>query len=206
MTSLLAGLSLGLSAGITPGPLLTLVVTRSLARGFSAGARVAIAPLLSDLPIIVISMLLFNALPPWLEMALTIVGGLFLIYLGIDTMRSARGATLSALNTDPGSTNVDLWHGMLVNLLSPHPWLFWITVGSPTLTRAWRDGPWNAVAFLVGFYALLVGGKIAVAFAVAGGRRYLNDVWYRRLLIISGVLLCIFGGLLLWAVLIQTVL
>ncbi|MBK8047981.1 MAG: LysE family transporter [Anaerolineales bacterium] len=201
MTSLLAGLSLGLSAGITPGPLLTLVVTRTLSRGFAAGARVAIAPLLSDLPIIVITLLLFNAMPPWLEMALTVIGGLFLIYLGVETMRSAKGATLQALGGEPATANVDLWHGMLVNLLSPHPWLFWIAVGSPTLTHAWRISPLNAAAFLAGFYVLLVGGKIAVAFGVAGGRRYLNDLWYQRLLMLSGALLCLFGGLLLWSVL-----
>jgi hypothetical protein len=64
--------------------------------------------------------------------------------------------------------------------------------------RAWQTSPANAFAFLVGFYALLVGGKIAVALAIAGGRRYLTDMWYRRLLGATGALLCVFGLLLLW--------
>ena len=198
MTYLLLGLSLGLSAGLSPGPLLTLVITRTLDRGFGAGLRVALSPLVTDTPIILLTLLLFNALPPLLERVVTAAGGLFLIYLGVETVRSARHARLQTQAAAPTATHVDLWHGALVNILSPHPWLFWIAVGSPTLAGAWRLGWSYALAFLAGFYTLLVGGKIAVAAAVAGGRRFLTDVWYRRLLWAAGLLLCLFGGLLLW--------
>ena len=199
MAALIAGATLGLSAGISPGPLLTLVITRTLERGFGAGLRVAIAPLFTDAPIIIISLLLFNALPPWLEIGLTVVGGCFVIYLGVETMRSAAHMQLAGLaSAAPAGT--DLWRAMLVNILSPHPWLFWITVGGPTLARAWENGPLSAIAFLVGFYGLLVGSKVLVALGVAGGRHYLTDSWYRRLLLASGVLLCLFGLLLLGSV------
>ena len=198
MAYLLLGLSLGLSAGLSPGPLLTLVVTRSLARGFWAGMRVALSPLITDAPIILLSLLLFSALPPLFEQAVTVVGGLYVIYLGIDTIRSARHASLAAQVTNPAAAHVDLWQGALVNILSPHPWLFWITIGAPTLMRAWQTSPTYVFAFLAGFYVLLVGGKIAVAFAIARGRRYLTDIWYRRLLMATGALLCVFGLLLLW--------
>jgi threonine/homoserine/homoserine lactone efflux protein len=197
VTYLLLGLSLGFSAGISPGPLLTLVMTRTLAHGLGAGLRVALAPLLTDAPIILVCVLLFTALPPWLETAVTAAGGLFLIYLGVETFLSARHATLQASSNAQAVASTDLWHGALVNTLSPHPWLFWMTLGSPTLTRAWQAGPLSAFAFLLGFYVMLVGGKIAVAFAVEGGRRFLSDTWYRRILAATGLLLCLFGLLLL---------
>jgi threonine/homoserine/homoserine lactone efflux protein len=197
MTYLLLGLSLGFSAGISPGPLLTLVVTRTLAHGLGAGLRVAVAPLLSDAPIILLCVLLFTALPPWLESAVTAAGGLFLIYLGVETLLSARHATLRASPDARTAASADLWHGTLVNTLSPHPWLFWMTLGAPTLSRAWETGPLAAFAFLLGFYVMLVGGKIAVALAVEGGRRFLSDPWYRRILAATGLLLCLFGLLLL---------
>lgn len=198
MAYLLLGLSLGFSAGLSPGPLLTLVITRSLADGFWPGLRVALSPLITDVPIIVLSLLLFRALPPLFEQAITAAGGFYLIYLGVDTIRSARHAGLAAQATGKTPGHMDLWQGAMVNFLSPHPWLFWITIGAPTLTRAWQASPVYAAAFLVGFYALLVGGKIAVALTVAGGRRYVTDTWYRRLLAGAGALLCIFGLLLLW--------
>ena len=67
MTFLITGLTLGFAAVISPGPLMTLVITRTLERGLGAGLRVAIAPLLTDLPIIVVSMIFFVTLPQALE-------------------------------------------------------------------------------------------------------------------------------------------
>ena len=31
--------------------------------------------------------------------------------------------------------------GAMVNALSPHPWLFWATVGGPTLIAAYNQAP-----------------------------------------------------------------
>jgi threonine/homoserine/homoserine lactone efflux protein len=42
----------GLSAGLSPGPLMTLVIAETLKRGIPAGIRIAVAPLITDLPII----------------------------------------------------------------------------------------------------------------------------------------------------------
>lgn len=201
MTFLFAGVSLGMAAGVSPGPLMTLVITRTLARGFGAGLRVAIAPLLTDLPIIVISLLFFSMLPPLLETILTVTGGRFVLYLAWETLSEARHATLiDSHGTAPAAASDDIWRGVLVNFLSPHPWLFWMTVAAPILMNAWQTSALAALGFLVGFYGLLVGGKVLLALAVAGGRRFLTDAWYRRLLAASGLLLAIFGLLLLWQV------
>ena len=50
--SLLTGVIFGLSAGFAPGPLLTLVITQTLKHNIKEGVKVALAPLLTDLPII----------------------------------------------------------------------------------------------------------------------------------------------------------
>ncbi|MEZ4558877.1 MAG: LysE family transporter [Caldilineaceae bacterium] len=197
LSALLTGVSLGFSAGISPGPLTTLVLTSTLERGFRAGLRVAIAPLLTDLPIIVVSLLIFSALPPLLEIGLTVAGGVLLVYLGIETLRTSRHAHLE-LTPQPAALQQDLWRGVLVNVLSPHPWLFWLSVGSPILIGAWRTSPALAALFLLGFYALLVGSKIAIAWGVAGARHLLDDRWYRTLLRVSGALLLVFAALLFW--------
>jgi len=51
----MTGTLLGLSAGIAPGPLLTLVISETLQKDIKAGIRVALAPMFTDVPIIVIS-------------------------------------------------------------------------------------------------------------------------------------------------------
>ena len=199
MPALLAGLTLGFSAGVSPGPLMSLVITTSLARGVAAGLRVAVAPLITDAPIILLTTLIFTALPRSVEIGLAVAGGLFVIYLGAETLVKARHAEL-AVEQSGGGQAQHLWRGALVNMLSPHPWLFWIAVGSPLLVGFWRQSPWYALAFLVGFYALLVGSKIGMAMLVGQGRAYLTQTWYRRVLAASGVLLMLFGVLLVWSV------
>jgi len=198
MNYLLAGISLGFAAGISPGPLLTLVITRTLERGLGAGLRVAVAPLLTDLPIIVVALTFFAVLPPLLESILTVAGALFVLYLAWEILRDARHAQLTTAAPATGTASADLWRGMLVNFLSPHPWLFWIGVAAPLLTSAWQTSAWAAIGFLAGFYGLLVGSKVLVALGVAGGRRFLDDAWYRRLLFASGLLLAFFCIALLW--------
>lgn len=190
------GLSLGFSAGISPGPLMSLVISTALARGFGAALRVAIAPLISDAPVILVCVLVIGSLPPWAQAALSALGGLIVIYLGVQTLRESRTASLAGASSPAAPPRTDLWRGLLVNLVSPHPWIFWITIGGPLLVTLAAASVWQPVAFLAGFYVLLVGSKIAVAAAVAGGRRWLSQRSYRIVLGASGALLILFGLLL----------
>lgn len=196
MSALLAGLSLGFSAGIAPGPLMSLVITTALARGFGAGLRVAVAPLISDLPIVTAAVLFVAAVPEGAQALLAAGGGAYILYLGVDALVAARMARPA--EAAPQAAAQDVLRGAVVNLLNPHPWLFWLGAGGPLLLAAWRVGSLHAAAFLFGFYALLVGSKIGVAWGVAAGRRFLTDRAYRVLLAASALLLFVFGALLLW--------
>jgi threonine/homoserine/homoserine lactone efflux protein len=196
MDLVLIGLGLGLAAGVSPGPLLTLVVSSTLARGFGAGLRVAAAPLLTDAPIILLAILVLRDLSSaWLGLIGTL-GGCVVIYLGIATLRSPFEDR--AIQDETGGSAADLWRGAIVNLLNPHPWIFWITVQGPLLIRGWRQSPITGTAFVLAFYAAIVGCKVAIAWLVARGRHALNDRWYRRLLIGCGVLLTGMGAFLVF--------
>ncbi len=193
---ILLGLTLGLGATLSPGPLLTLVVTTTLERGFGAGLRVAVAPLITDLPIIVLGLFVLGFLPLRLVGALAIPGGAFAIYLGIETMIQAPRAELAPLG-DSVASRRDIGKGVLVNLLSPNPWIFILTVLDPQLVSAWRRVGAAALAFPIAFYVVLVGGKIAIAALVGSLRSRLQRTWYRRTLAAAGVLLSVAGLVLI---------
>ncbi len=59
---LFMGMVLGLSAGLSPGPLLALVISETVSKGLGAGIRIALAPLVTDLPVVAISFLLVSGL------------------------------------------------------------------------------------------------------------------------------------------------
>ncbi len=185
MEALLVGLGLGLSGGLAPGPLHTLILTTSLQRGFAAGSRIAVAPLLTDAPIVALTVAVVGALPGGVVCGLTIAGGAFLVYLGVQTMREAADPMLAGAVT----AAQDYRRGVVANLLNPHPWLFWVAVGAPTLVGFWRESAAAAVAFVVGFYLLLVGSKVAFAFAVARGAQMVSAPVQRRLIVAGGVIL-----------------
>jgi threonine/homoserine/homoserine lactone efflux protein len=185
------GAVLGLAAGVSPGPLLALVLAQSIRFGTREGLKVAAAPLLTDLPIVVLATALVAAAAgtaSWILGAISLAGALFVAYLGIESIRTT-GVQAGRPDEAPRS-----WaRGALVNALSPHPYLFWVAVGAPTLILAWDEGPLAAAAFLAGFYACLVGSKmlLAVIAGRSGGR--LRGGAYRAVMVVLGVLLLLFA-------------
>ncbi len=162
------GVVLGLGAGLAPGPLLALVVAASLERGFAAGARIGAAPLITDAPIVALSALVLSGLPEEVLAGLSFAGAAFVLYLAADALRERPE------DAEAPTAARDLRRGAAVNALSPHPWLFWITVGGPLLVDAADRDPLLAAGFLVAFYALLIGTKVVIAALVAAGR---NRSW-----------------------------
>jgi threonine/homoserine/homoserine lactone efflux protein len=191
MDALALGLSLGIGAGVAPGPLLAVVIRASLEGGFAAGARVAMGPFLTDVPIIVFAAVLAAALPEEALAALGVAGGAFLVYLGVEALREDATPVEAAAGATGAAVDGSLRRGAITNLLNPHPWVFWITVGVPIL----GDGTTTeAAVFLVAFYFMLVGSKLVVAALLAAGRdRLLRGSGYRLALRASGVLLLAAG-------------
>lgn len=192
MQALFLGLSLGLAAGVSPGPLLVLVITAALRSGWRAGALAACAPLVSDALVVTVTLLVLDRLPESTLPVIALVGAAFIAWTGLSTIREARTASLEQA-TDPSvrreATRAAVWQAGLVNLLSPHPWLFWATVLGPLTLATWRESPTLAVALVVGFYVAIVASKVGIAVLVAQGRRWLTDTGYRRVLVVAGALL-----------------
>ena len=192
------GVSLGLGAGITPGPLLGLVINETLRNGWPAGVSVALAPLMGDIFVIACCLLLLPQLPPVTFPLLSLGGGFYVLFIGWETLRTVP-ATAGPTTTSPGNTFQSLRKGLTVNLLNPHPYLFWFTVGGPFVIQSATQSAFGAIlAFLSGFYGCLVGSKVLLALLVHSGRARLQSRGYRLTLQISGMLLLVLGGMLVW--------
>jgi len=192
MDSFLLGLSLGLGAGLAPGPLLALVIRTALQDGAAAGVRVAFSPLVTDVPIIVVAVLLAASLPEEVLGVLGIAGGAFVVWLGIEALRDEPAPAEAAAGA--AAPQRDVMRGALTNALSPHPWVFWLTVGAPILAQGTAA---DGALFLFAFYLLLIGAKVVLALGVGAGReRLMQGRGYLVLLRASAVLLLVTGVLL----------
>jgi threonine/homoserine/homoserine lactone efflux protein len=74
---ILQGAGLGLSACVSPGPLLLYLISQSLMGGWKRGAIVAIAPLVSDIPLIVVILVVLNQIPDLFLRAISLLGGVY---------------------------------------------------------------------------------------------------------------------------------
>ena len=91
LTALITGVLLGLSSGLAPGPLLALVLSQTLRHGAREGCKIALTPLLTDAPIILLTLFAASRLGemrPILGLV-SIAGGAFVLYLAWDSLRPA---------------------------------------------------------------------------------------------------------------------
>ena len=168
----------GLSGGLSPGPLLTLVVAETLARGRNAGLAVAMSPLITDGPAIAAAVLLLGRIEnsdPALGI-ISIAGGSLLTAYGIAGLRGS-DVEVEEAKADRGVW-ASLGKGVSVNFLNPNPYLFWLTIGTPILLRAHESSWALAIGFLVVFYLGLVGSKCVLVLLVARSRSVLRGRAY----------------------------
>ncbi len=174
--------------------MLALVLAQTLRHGSREGCKIALAPLVTDAPIILVTLALASKLAqlsPLLGIV-SIAGAVFVLYLAWESFNPARQEA-EAQAERPRSW----FKGITTNLLNPHPWIFWLTVGAAILAKAIAQGRDVAAAFLCGFYLLLVGSKVMAALLAGRFRDLLSRRLYRVTMRVLAVMLALFALLLL---------
>jgi len=193
---LLQGIGYGLAAASQPGPLQTYLVSQSVTRGWKRALPAALAPLVSDGPIIFICLLALSQMPAWTERFLYIVGGLFVLYLAWGTFKSWINFEMQAASIEStGGQNI--FKAALTNILNPNPYIFWTLVTGPVLIKGWRETPVNGIGFLAGFYLTFISSLAALIIVFGLASRFGPKV-SRAMLGISALALLGFGFYQLW--------
>lgn len=187
------GIVLGLSAGFAPGPLLALVISETLRHDIKAGIRVALSPIFTDLPIVVLTLFVLSQLSDFHNILgiISLIGGCVILYMGWESM-NLKHSKSDLSEAAPKS----LTKGILANVLSPHPYLFWFSVGGPIMNRAMQRDVTAGAAFIGGFYVFLIGSKIVLAILVGRSKSFLSGTVYRCFMRLLGAALCILALLL----------
>jgi len=195
ITFFLQGAALGLASGASPGPYQTFLISEALSGGWRRAAPAALAPLITDLPIILFSLFVLNLLPSYFLRIISLAGGLFVFYLAWGLWRSWRAGAGQSLDQAPPPSH-GLRKAVLVNFLSPGPYLFWGLVNGPILLDALHQSYLHAAAFLVGFYGVFISFNLGLELLFAQARR-LGPRVVRALLLVSIFILVIFGVILI---------
>lgn len=173
--------------------MLALVLAQTLRHGPREGCKIALTPLVTDAPIILVAMALATKLAqlrPLLGIV-SIAGAVFVLYLAWESFWPVRQEAEA-----PPDRPRSWLKGIVTNLLNPHPWVFWLTVGAAILAKAMAQSWRVAAAFLFGFYLLLVGSKVMVALLAGRSRHLLAGRPYRVAMRVLAVMLALFALLL----------
>lgn len=194
---LLQGLTLGLAAGAQPGPFQTYLVSQSLRNGWRRTWVAAFAPLVSDGPIVALTLIVLSRVPDWFQHGLRVAGGMFVLYLAWGAFRAWR-APGPDTSSPAGAATRSLLQAATMNALSPGPYLFWSLVIGPLILSAWRDDPLDAGAVVVSFYIAMIALNTSIV-VLFGQAARLGEQVRRGMLGFSALALAAFGLYQVWA-------
>jgi threonine/homoserine/homoserine lactone efflux protein len=187
---LVYGILLGLTQGLSPGPLITLIFSETLKYGKKEGFKIAISPLITDSVIVFLSLLILSNLSKYTVVIgiISLFGAFYLIYLGIENLRIKK----DKFTLEPVKKGA-LKRGIIANFLSPHPYLFWLSIGGPTILESARISITTTALFIVGIYTALIGSKLAVTLIVDKSKTVLKSKYYVYAIQALGIVLFIFA-------------
>lgn len=191
---LINGIVLGFVAGISPGPILTLVITETIKHNRKEGFKLALSPLFSDAPIVFATIFIIDKLSSY-DLILAIIsfmGAIFIMYLAWENIK------IKSINIDIHNAKTHNFRkGIIANLLSPHPYLFWLLVGAPFTIKAYNENLTSAVLFILGFYIFIIGTKLTVAFITEKSKKFISSSKYLIIIKLLGFILLIFSVILI---------
>lgn len=195
---ILPAMSFALSATVVPGPLIAYLVNTTLTQGWRKALFIVLSPLITDTPIIILMTFILGQLPSQILDAIRIGGGILLLWIAYSSWRQYQSGNLipktetNADNKMSQSRRRILATGVMMNFLSPGPYLFWATVNGPLLIEALELSWGHAIVFLIAFYGTFMLGLSAWVFLFHQVSR-INEKYLRYVVLLTIVLLIGFG-------------
>jgi len=192
VNNILIGISYALSAGLQPGPLQAFFLAKVAEQGWRRTLPAAFAPLISDGPIALVSILLLNILPESFRNLLQLAGGFLLLFFAWNAYRNWREEQVVDFG-ESGSTPKTVFQAALINLLNPNPYLGWSLVMGPAVVAAWAKSPGTAVSLLLAFYITMIMTSMVMIYLM--GRALLLGPGARKVMNLISALLLVGLGL-----------
>jgi threonine/homoserine/homoserine lactone efflux protein len=193
---LMQGVTFGLAAAVTPGPLALFIISQAIASGWRRAMPAAFSPLISDGPIAMLVLAILSQMPPRMIVYLRLLGGVFILYLAYGAWKSWQNFdSQKPVPPKPGQSNA--LKAAAINWLNPNPYISWSIIIGPILINGWRTSPANGIAFLAGFYVVMIACMIGMILLFAAANKMGRRV-QKVLIALSSFALACFGLYQLW--------
>jgi threonine/homoserine/homoserine lactone efflux protein len=179
-----ASFLIGFSGALVPGPVLTVTIKEAGRRGPWAGPLVVLGHGITEIGITVALILGLSAVldDPRTKTAVAVVGGGFLIFMGLSMvvkLRSLGKEMAVPVATTSGGARTPVLLGMTTTLSNPYWFGWWGSIGASLLVASSSLGWWGVVAFITGHVSSDLAWYTVVSVLVSFGLSYNRGLWYR---------------------------
>jgi threonine/homoserine/homoserine lactone efflux protein len=165
---IIPAMSFGLNAAATPGSLQAYLLNVTLNHGWKRGLIAVLAPLIVDIPIILLTLTILQNIDERVLQLIRITGALLLLWIAWGAWKQLRSGVEIEVGDSPKSESSSkqiLLTAIAMGALNPNPYLFWATINGPLLKQALDISPWAAIGMLLGFYGCFLGGMALMVLA-----------------------------------------
>ena len=191
---------IALSGALMPGPLLTATIAESSRRGFIAGPLLIGGHAILELALVVALLL---GLAPLLQRpevfaGIALIGSAILIFMAFNMFRSLPKLSLS-WDAPSKRTAHPMLNGIIMSVANPYWSIWWATIGLGYILYCLQFGIWGVFFFYIGHILADLAWYSLISAAVAGGRHFFTDRFYRGLIGILATFLVGFAGYFAYA-------
>lgn len=193
----------GFSGALTPGPMLTLVISSSAEKGFWTSFFIVVGHALLELLVVAAFFLgLIRYLEnPLIAKVIGIVGGVFLLYLGVDILVSVARkkfqidfkSIIKKRTISARSSGIIVLKGVLVSLMNPYWYIWWMSIGAAFIIKSVKFDAGGVTAFFTGHISADFIWYLFIGFLISTGRKFMNQKVYNGILIACSIFLFYLG-------------
>lgn len=191
---------IALSGALMPGPFLTVTISESSRRGASAGPLMILGHGLLELVLVAA---LLSGMAPFLArdgvfVVIALSGGGILLWMAIAMLRSLPTLRLDLDMQTEKSKNLVL-AGIMFSLANPYWTIWWASIGLGYIIHSFKFGLAGVAAFFTGHILADLLWYSLISFAIARGKRFFSDCFYRGLIGTCASLLLVFACYFLYS-------
>ncbi len=191
------------SGAMVPGPMLTLVISSVAKKGFWTSFFIVLGHSLLELIVVIgffmgILKLLDN---PLTSRIISIIGGIFLLYLGIDIILSIFKkrfnidfkSVLKQKTINARSSGAAVLKGAFISIINPYWSIWWVSIGAAFLLKSVQFNIAGVSSFYIGHISADFIWYLSIGFLVNSGRRFFNQKIYNGILTACSIFLFYLG-------------
>jgi len=185
--SLVAGIAIGLSLAVPPGPMNALIAVESVKRSYTNGIKLGMGAMTADGIFLFITLIGVTVLftGDTVKMIVSAAGGIILAYMAIGVLKNFNKPLEES---DSIAVARPYLTGLTVGLTNPSQILWWITAGAALITNFNAAG---IAGFFIGIALWVSSFSVTLHFAQKKAR------WvYPAITLLSGLVLLFFGLIL----------